>query len=184
MTHPAVAHHPVAGLVVKSWPAGTSKVPLRLSVPADWRVTPFDGAPAPTFFPLVYLSRTALPAGCPGQDAAVTARNGPTTCFNGSWPVPGDGFVIRWGENETPTTDPFSAAPRHRVTLAGHEARLYEGTATADCMALGGATEIDATILRSQSGYETFVMHACLGLRAAPAERTAINRMLSTLEIN
>ena len=178
----AAVPHPGSGLVTKVWPTGTEKVPLRLHVPADWRVTPFAGAPAPTFFPLVYLSRTALPSACPDRPD-LSSRHGSTLCFNGNWPVPSDGFIIRWGESENPTAGPFSFAPGHRRMLSGHEARLYEGAATADCLSRRGASEIDATILRSSPGYETFVMYACLGPRAPRTERQAINTMLRTLEI-
>jgi hypothetical protein len=157
---------------------------LRLNVPAEWRVTPFDGTPAPTFFPLVYLSRAALPTDCPDQPATPTSRNGSTKCFNGNWPVTDNGFVIRWGESENPTASPFNFAVGRHATLSGHQARIYDGVATSECVANGGATEIDATILRASSGYETFVMHACLGPRALPPDREAIKRMLMTLEIN
>lgn len=178
----SAANHSLSGSATKSWPTETGKVPLRLHVPAAWYVTPFVGAPAPTFFPLVYMSGTALPNGCPGQPD-IHSRHGSTTCFNGNWPVPGDGFIIRWGQGANPSPAAFRFAPGRRVTLSGHRARLYEGVATGDCVSSGGASEIDATILRSRSGYETFAMYACLGPHAPQTVRTEIHAMLKTLKI-
>jgi hypothetical protein len=97
--------------------------------------------------------------------------------------VPADGFVISWAESENPTAGPFDHVLGRATVLSDHEARLYTGPAGADCVAVGAATEVDATILIARSGYENYRMRACLGARVSPADKLAITTMLTTAEI-
>jgi hypothetical protein len=169
---------------MKYWPSARGAAPLRLRVPADWNVTRFSGAPAPTLFPLVYFSRSPLAAQCRARQTAAAQRM-ETRCFDGSWPVPSDGFVIRWAKTANPTAGPFAHVPGRRTELAGgHRARLFVGAATARCAAVGAATEVDATILIASPGYETYRVRACLGPQVSASDRAAVTTMLKTAKIH
>jgi hypothetical protein len=146
---------------------------LIIHFPASWVATNFRGAPAPTAFPLVYLSEYHLGGPCPADGAPPSNVPGPTTCFNGPDVVPDNAVIIRWLKIELPTSS-ADDQPGRRVTIDHRQARIQSSR-----------SEVDAAIplTTDPRDYEYFEMQASFGAHAPHSDRAAVYTMLNTLRI-
>jgi hypothetical protein len=167
----------------RTWSSSRRRPVLTMRIPRRWDATWFNGAPAPIFFPLVDLSEERLDGACPsGPTGPASSRPDTTTCFNGSWPVPADGLIVRWGLDEQPLTHPFEFVPGRPVVIDHRPARRYSGPPNW-CTNAGTSSEIDAAILVARHGDATLRMIACLGPHVSTADRAAIGTMLASVRV-
>jgi len=95
------------------------------------------------------------------------------------------GVLVRWGEVGRPGVESISHFPGDPIVVDGSPARLGKATAaTDDCRVLGGAVQIEGTVLRANAPGNYVELDACLGTdagRTAELEVDALFRSIAFL---
>ena len=149
-----------------------------MQAPRRWFATRFQGAPAPAYFPILFLSSQRLPPGCtpgPRTTESCQAQN----WFAPRWRTPQDGVLILWAKAEYPGKGPsLSVYPGRSITIDHHHARLYSGPSTGSCPP-GSSTEIQAWIQEFGPLHpgERFDSNACLGPHTPAQDRADVLTM-------
>jgi hypothetical protein len=152
-------------------------------VPARWPTTAYRGEPATVYFPLRFLSSSGFSGPCATgpMNPVCTTQN----WFPSDWRTPAAGVIVLWSHVELPSTGPaLQHQPGWRTTIDQRSAKVWSGLATSRCAA-GADTESDAAVredAHSDPG-DSFEMTACFGRAATGQDRSAVRRMLRSLDI-
>ena len=147
---------------------------LSFTYPAGWHTRKGSLNPGGNE-PIVYIGPTELPSDC--------VENGQGGVCQ-SWPVMRlgpNGAVFAWRWFGRPGLVP--PAGGDSTTVGGHAARVSKGSATPECVAIGGDESIDVTVLPIGGVTGWYAAEACLaGPDRTPGE-AAFEAMLASAQI-